>query len=70
MNNILDMLEAKALLEAATPENPVKLRIEDGEGQHVDILVADATVDIKPSESEVVADKDEPIRIDMTAKYD
>jgi hypothetical protein len=44
-----DIFEAKRLLEAATPENPVKFRVKDGTGQHLDIMVTDATVDIKPS---------------------
>ena len=41
-----DIFEAKELLEAATPENPVRMRIKDGAGQHVDILVSDATVKV------------------------
>jgi hypothetical protein len=45
-----DFWEATRLLEAASPENPVKLRIKDGTGQHLDILVTDATVDWQLSE--------------------
>ncbi len=61
MNDINDILEAKELLEAATPENPVKLRIRDGCGQHVDVLVSDATVDIKPS----LVGEDESVAINI-----
>lgn len=42
-----EIMEAKVLLESATPENPVKLKISNGMGQYVDVLVSDATVDIE-----------------------
>ena len=72
MNDILDILEAKDLLEAATPENPVKFRIEDGCGQHLDILVADATVNIKPSPigDEVEVGEDGSIAINIKSSFE
>ncbi len=45
-----DILKAMRLFEAATPENPVKLRVEDGAGQHLDLLALDATVCVKFSD--------------------
>ena len=52
MTDIMDFFEAKDLLEAATPENPVKMRLSDGAGQHIDILVFEATVSIGPHSDE------------------
>ena len=69
MNDILEVLEAKALLEAATPENHVKLRVKDGAGQHVDILVSDATVNIKPSRVGDRIEEDESIVINIESSY-
>ena len=67
-----DFWEAKKLLEAATPENPVKLRVKDGCGQHVDVLVTDATVDIKMSDElvEQSDDADQEVQIDMVTDYE
>lgn len=67
---MIDFFEAKDLLEAATPENPVKMRLSDGAGRHQDIMVSDATVDIRPSSDDFVVAEDEELKIDVQFKYE
>ena len=62
------LAEVLTWCESATPENPAKLRVEDGAGQHLDILVTDATVNIKMRE-DVIMDGDEEIQVSLKAEY-
>jgi len=62
-----DILEAIRLFEAATSENPVKLRLEDGTGQHLDLLVSDATVTVTVSDG---MQADEPINVSIDSTYE
>ena len=60
-----DFLEAINLFEEASPENPVKLKICDGFGQHLDLLVTDATVNVTFL-GEIQADEPIDVSIDYT----
>jgi len=69
--DMMDFFEGKDLLESATPENPVKLRLSDGAGQHIDILVSEATVTVKPSKDDGLVmdlEEGEPIKIEFSYK--
>jgi len=61
-----DYLKAIQVFEEASPENPVKLKICDGTGQHLDILVTDATVDVTFSDG---MQADEPIDVSIDWTY-
>jgi len=62
-----DILEAIRLFEEASPENPVKLKLCDGTGQHLDLLITDATVDVTLSD---VGQADEPIDVSIDYTYE
>lgn len=64
-----DLLKAMQALEAASPENPVKLKICDGAGQHLDLLVTDATVDVTFSD-EICHEEDEEIQVTIDTTYE
>jgi hypothetical protein len=46
--SVISWLEAKPIIEASTPEDPVPMRLSDGAGNHIDIQVHEGTVNIEP----------------------